>query len=92
MSKMLSLLCFIILDIGTTSFVLYLQSLKYSFQMDNRFCIVMEYVNGGNLFFHLSTDKWFAEEKVCFYGAEITLAIQHLHNLGVVYSKLTVHG
>ena len=50
----------------------------------------MEYVNGGELFFHLSQDRVFTEDRTRFYGGEITLAIQYLHELGVVYRDLKV--
>lgn len=50
----------------------------------------MEYVNGGELFFHLSRERVFSEERTRFYGAEITLAIEYLHTLGVVYRDLKV--
>lgn len=67
-----------------------MQSLKYSFQTHDRLCFVMEYVNGGELFFHLSRDRVFSEDRTRFYGAEITLAIQYLHELGVIYRDLKV--
>ncbi len=67
------------------------QSLKFSFQTNDRLCFVMEYVNGGELFFHLSRERVFSEERTRFYGAEITLAIEYLHTLGVVYRDLKVH-
>ena len=66
------------------------QSLKYSFQTHDRLCFVMEYVNGGELFFHLSRERVFSEDRTRFYGAEITLAIQYLHELGVIYRDLKV--
>lgn len=50
----------------------------------------MEYVNGGELFFHLSVEKMLSEDRTRFYGAEITLAIGYLHSLGVVYRDLKV--
>ena len=50
----------------------------------------MEYVNGGELFFHLSRERVFSEDRTRFYGAEITLAVQYLHQLGVVYRDLKV--
>lgn len=66
------------------------QSLKYSFQTHDRLCFVMEYVNGGELFFHLSRERVFSEERTRFYGAEITMAIGYLHQLGVIYRDLKV--
>ena len=66
------------------------QSLNYSFQTHDRLCFVMEYVNGGELFFHLSRERVFSEERTRFYGAEITLAIQYLHKMGIVYRDLKV--
>ena len=50
----------------------------------------MEYVNGGELFFHLSRERVFSENRTRFYGAEITLAVEYLHDLGVVYRDLKV--
>ena len=50
----------------------------------------MEYVNGGELFFHLSRERVFTESRTRFYGAEISLAIEYLHSLGVVYRDLKV--
>lgn len=66
----------------------FLTSLKYSFQTPDHLCFVMEYVNGGELFMHLRKSKSFSEERVCFYGAEITMAITYLHENGIVYRDL----
>lgn len=44
-----------------------LQSLKYSFQTADRLCFVMEYVNGGELFFHLSRERVFSEDRTRYY-------------------------
>nr|QIA61837.1 RAC serine/threonine-protein kinase [Halichondria panicea] len=66
----------------------FLTSLKFSFQTNDRLCFVMEYVNGGELFFHLSRERVFSEERTRFYGAEITMGIEYLHTLGVVYRDL----
>lgn len=66
----------------------FLTCLKYSFQTTDRLCFVMEYVRGGELFFHLSRERVFSEDRTRFYGAEITLGIQYLHELGVVYRDL----
>lgn len=71
-------------------FNLYFQSLKYSFQTADRLCFVMEYVNGGELFFHLSRERIFSEERTRFYGAEIISALEYLHKEGIIYRDLKV--
>ena len=50
----------------------------------------MEYVNGGDIHFHLSRERVFSEDRTRFYGAEITMGIQYLHKLGVIYRDLKV--
>ncbi|KAL3265410.1 hypothetical protein HHI36_009614 [Cryptolaemus montrouzieri] len=66
----------------------FLTSLKYSFQTNERLCFVMEYVNGGELFFHLSRERVFSEERTRFYGAEIISALAYLHSQGIIYRDL----
>uniref|UniRef100_A0A4W5MU71 non-specific serine/threonine protein kinase n=1 Tax=Hucho hucho TaxID=62062 RepID=A0A4W5MU71_9TELE len=68
--------------------VIFLQSLKYSFQTKDRLCFVMEYVNGGELFFHLSRERVFSEDRTRFYGAEIVSALDYLHSAKIVYRDL----
>lgn len=53
----------------------FLISLKYSFQTVDRLCFVMQYVNGGELFFHLSRERIFPEDRTRFYAAEIISAL-----------------
>ncbi|XP_033624570.1 RAC-gamma serine/threonine-protein kinase-like isoform X2 [Asterias rubens] len=66
----------------------FLTSLKYSFQTTDRLCFVMEYVNGGELFFHLSRERVFSEDRTRFYGAEIISALTYLHECNVIYRDL----
>ncbi|EEB14423.1 RAC protein kinase DRAC-PK85, putative [Pediculus humanus corporis] len=66
----------------------FLISLKYAFQTADRLCFVMEYVNGGELFFHLSRERLFGEERTRFYGAEIISALGYLHEQGIIYRDL----
>ncbi|CAH3973994.1 RAC serine/threonine-protein kinase [Pieris brassicae] len=66
----------------------FLTALRYSFQTADRVCFVMEYANGGELFFHLSHERCFSEERTRFYGAEIVSALGYLHSEGIIYRDL----
>jgi len=66
----------------------FLTELKYSFQTEDRLCFVMEFVNGGELFYHLSKDRIFSAERARFYAAEILLALGYLHEFGIIYRDL----
>jgi serine/threonine protein kinase len=48
----------------------------------------MDFINGGELFFHLKREQHFKEDKVRFYAAECILALEHLHSHGVIYRDL----
>ena len=66
----------------------FLISLKYSFQTAERLCFVMEYANGGDLFFHFTRERFFTEPRTRFYGAEIICGIQYLHEHDTIYRDL----
>ncbi|XP_005086612.1 RAC-beta serine/threonine-protein kinase isoform X1 [Mesocricetus auratus] len=66
----------------------FLTALKYAFQTHDRLCFVMEYANGGELFFHLSRERVFTEDRARFYGAEIVSALEYLHSRDVVYRDI----
>ena len=48
----------------------------------------MDFLNGGELFFHLQNEIRFSEDRARFYAAEIVLALSHLHSKGVIYRDL----
>ncbi|KAL7682281.1 putative GPCR kinase, Phox domain, protein kinase-like domain superfamily, PX domain superfamily [Plasmopara halstedii] len=66
----------------------FIVGLHYAFQTAKRLYFVLDYCPGGELFYHLSRMKKLPEYMACFYAAEITLALEHLHGLGVVYRDL----
>ncbi|XP_061232663.1 RAC-beta serine/threonine-protein kinase isoform X2 [Neopsephotus bourkii] len=68
--------------------VIIAKALKYAFQTNDRLCFVMEYANGGELFFHLSRERVFTEDRARFYGAEIVSALEYLHSRDVVYRDI----
>mmetsp|Transcript_1390 Transcript_1390/g.1262 ORF Transcript_1390/g.1262 Transcript_1390/m.1262 type:complete len:133 (+) Transcript_1390:924-1322(+) len=48
----------------------------------------MKFMRGGELFQHLRNSKRFEEKRAKFYAAQIVLALDYLHELGVVYRDL----
>ena len=62
--------------------------LKWSFQSESKLYLVLAYVNGGELFHHLQREQKFDEERSRFYAAELLLALEHLHQLNIVYRDL----
>jgi len=66
----------------------FLVHLHFSFQTDDTLYLVMDYLAGGDLFFHMRRRGRFTEKEARLFAAEITLAIEHLHNFGVIYRDL----
>jgi serine/threonine protein kinase len=66
----------------------FLVNLNYSFQTPDKLYFIMDYINGGELFFHLQNDKKFPEDRVRFYAAEIVCGLEYLHSAGVLYRDL----
>jgi len=66
----------------------FLINMHYAFQTKENLYLILDFVNGGELFHHLQTDKRFTENRVRFYAAEILLGLEYLHNSGVLYRDL----
>ncbi|XP_064487000.1 serine/threonine-protein kinase Sgk1-like isoform X2 [Ornithodoros turicata] len=66
----------------------FLVGLHFSFQTSDKLYFVLDYVNGGELFFHLQRERYFAEPRARFYAAEMTSALSYLHSQGTVYRDL----
>jgi len=47
--------------------------LRYSFQTTDQLFLVMDFVNGGEMFTHLAKDSTFSNERSRFYAAEVVL-------------------
>ena len=62
--------------------------LHYAFQTKQKLYLVMDMVNGGELFFHLKRMKQFKQNLVQFYCAEILLALEYLHSKKIIYRDL----
>ena len=66
----------------------FLVTLYYAFQTDAKLHLILEYVRGGELFTHLFKREHFNESEVRIYIGEITLALEHLHKLGIIYRDI----
>jgi serine/threonine protein kinase len=66
----------------------FLVGLKFSFQTPEKLYLVLDYMNGGELFYHLQNETAFSEERAKFYTAELVLALRHLHKYNIVYRDL----
>jgi len=66
----------------------FIVGMNMAFQSKDKLYFVLDYCAGGELFFHLGKVGRFSEPRACFYAAEITLAIEYVHDLDIVYRDL----
>lgn len=66
----------------------FIVQLHYAFQTKDKLYLILDFLSGGELFFHLSQETKFDEWRAKFYTAEIGLALGHLHKLDIIYRDL----
>jgi serine/threonine protein kinase len=62
----------------------FLTTLNYAFQTDSRLYLVLDYMSGGDAV-TISYGQKFDEHDIRIYIDEIILALEHLHNLGIIH-------
>lgn len=68
----------------------FLPTLYAEFEASHFSCIVMEYCSGGDLHSlrHKQPNKRFSPTSARFYAAEVLVALEYLHMLGIIYRDL----
>ena len=66
----------------------YVVTLQGSFQTPGKLYLIMDFVNGGHLFFQLKKVGTFDEDLARLYTAELVLALGHLHAMDIVHRDL----
>jgi len=66
----------------------FIVGLHFAFQTADKVYLVLDFVGGGDLFYHLKLHKRFSQSCVQFWGAEIVCALDALHQRSIVYRDL----
>ena len=63
----------------------FIVELRFAFKTDDKLYFVMDFMPGGELFTHLRKSQRFVEDRARFYAAEILLALESVHQKGIIY-------
>ena len=66
----------------------FIAQLQFAFQDAKKLYLVTEFMQGGELFFHIKRRTGFKEVSAKFYMSQIFLAIDYLHKNGYIYRDL----
>ena len=66
----------------------FIVKLHYAFQTEGKLYLILDFLRGGDLFTRLAKEIMFTEDDVKFYLAELALALDHLHGIGIIYRDL----
>ena len=72
---------------GGSPFIVKLYANTYS-EMTSSFFFMMEFIQGGDLFFQIRKSKRFAEDRARQYAAEILMALDYIHQCRIIYRDL----
>lgn len=62
--------------------------MHYAFQPPISLYMIFDYINGGDMFFHIERLGNFSEKDAQFFGAQIVLGLEYLHKNNIMYRDL----
>ena len=66
----------------------FIVNIKFAFQDETKLYIVSDFMQGGDMFYHLHSENKFSEKKAKFYLIEIILGLEYLHKNNMIYRDL----
>ena len=66
----------------------FIVNIKFAFQDDSKLYIVSDFMQGGDMFYHLHSQKKFEESRAKFYAIELILGLEYLHKNSMIYRDL----
>lgn len=66
----------------------FIVNLCFAFQTETKVYLGLEYASGGEMFYHLQNRGTIPIDEVRLYAAELSLALNYLHNLHIIYRDL----
>ena len=66
----------------------FIVNIKFAFQDESKLYIVSDFMQGGDMFYHLHSQKKFDESRAKFYAIELILGIEFLHKNNMIYRDL----
>jgi len=66
----------------------FIVKLHYTYQTNNYYYFVLDYLPGGDLFYYLNKDKKFVESVAKFYIAELLVGLKEIHLQNIIYRDL----
>jgi len=63
-------------------------NLHHAFQTRDKLYLLLDFCNGGELFYHMKNEVRFSISRVRLYVAEIACGLDHMHSMGIIYRDL----
>eukprot|EP00344_Euplotes_crassus_P007690 CAMPEP_0197010312 /NCGR_PEP_ID=MMETSP1380-20130617/53742_1 /TAXON_ID=5936 /ORGANISM="Euplotes crassus, Strain CT5" /LENGTH=106 /DNA_ID=CAMNT_0042432157 /DNA_START=254 /DNA_END=574 /DNA_ORIENTATION=- len=62
--------------------------MHFAFQDRENLFVILDHLDGGDMRYHISWKKKFTEEQTKFFMSNIIIALEYIHNLGVIHRDI----